>query len=204
MGVTPTVTYLTFSQGVVLLALVVGGSLLAGVVVIFGRRFSKNPDPSASIIRSWLAISLVFGLLVFCGAAFLIDDSPLRSTLLGGLIASVAAAVTFYFSSKTTDALTAAVASQGGTQPTAFSQSPQPTATVGAAYSSRLTANGQPPPTYQLVTGPGAGPLPPGLTLETNGTLHGTPQAAGSYTFTVAASNTAGTLLSGPLTIVVS
>jgi len=200
-GTATTVPTLTFSQGVILLALVVGGSLLTGVVIILGRGYRKTPDPSASIIRSWLAVSLVIGLLVFCGAAFLVNDMSLRSTLFGGLIASVGAAVAFYFSSKATDALTAAVA--GGTQPSAFSQGPLPAGEVGVAYSTQLTANGQPPPTYQLVTGP-SDTLPPGLTLETSGALHGTPQTAGTYTFKVAATNSAGTKLSDPLTIVVS
>jgi hypothetical protein len=55
------------------------------------------------VIRSWIAISLVMGLPVFCATAFLINDASLRSTLYGGLIASVGAAIAFYFSSKAAD-----------------------------------------------------------------------------------------------------
>jgi hypothetical protein len=59
--------------------------------------------PAATLICSWLAIALVFGLLLFCAVAFAIDDQSLRSTLIGGLVASASAAVAFYFSSKSSD-----------------------------------------------------------------------------------------------------
>lgn len=91
--------------------------LLSGVVVIVGRHWLGSHDsnsasgqsPGASsdgdstIVRSWIAIALVGGLLVFCAAALSLGDSTLRSTLFGGLIASVGAAVAFYFSSKTAE-----------------------------------------------------------------------------------------------------
>jgi hypothetical protein len=89
--------------------LVVVGSviLLSGVVIIFGRYFlTKNEPPGAidtTLVRSWIAIALIAGLLLFCGVAFAIDDAPLRNTLFGGLVASVGAAIAFYFSSKGAD-----------------------------------------------------------------------------------------------------
>jgi hypothetical protein len=92
---------LSNSQGLWLFLIVVIGILLAGVVVIVGRKLLD--DQPSSLIRSWIAISLVLGLLAFCAAAFLITDTTLRSTLFGGLIASVAAAVAFYFSSSAAD-----------------------------------------------------------------------------------------------------
>jgi hypothetical protein len=54
-------------------------------------------------MRSWLAIALVGGLLVFCAASFELDDTALRSNLLGGVIASAGAATAFYFASKSAD-----------------------------------------------------------------------------------------------------
>jgi hypothetical protein len=60
-------------------------------------------DPDSMVIRSWIAIALVGGLLIFCAVAFAVDDPSLRSTLFGGLIASVGAAVAFYFSAKGAD-----------------------------------------------------------------------------------------------------
>ena len=112
---------LTFTEGTVLLALVIASSLLAGLVVIWGRKHTPNQqqssDQATPIIRSWIAISLVIGLLIFCAAAFMVSDTNLRSILLGGLVASVGSAVAFYFSSKSTDqAVSAVVAlSQAGT-----------------------------------------------------------------------------------------
>jgi len=135
----------------------------------------------------------------------LVDDPTLRSTLFGGLIASVGAAVAFYFSSKTTDqAVNAAVAmSQGGTQPTTFSQATPPSGNLGKTYNYRFNANGLPPPTFQVVTGMVNQQLPPGLTLDTDGTLRGTPQSLGNFTFLIAASNAAGTLVSQPMTVLI-
>jgi len=54
-------------------------------------------------MRSWLAIALVGGLLIFAGASFQLDDTALRSSLLGGVVASAGAAAAFYFASKSAD-----------------------------------------------------------------------------------------------------
>ena len=69
-------------------------------VVDLPRRDQPAADDK-SVIRSWIAMTLVFGLLIFCATAFVVGDSALRSTLFGGLVASVGAAVACYFSSKT-------------------------------------------------------------------------------------------------------
>jgi hypothetical protein len=75
--------------------------LAAGILIIVGRRsMGQKDDSSLSLIRSWIAISLVAGLLLFCAAPFALSDKTLRSTLFGGLVASVGAAVAFYFASK--------------------------------------------------------------------------------------------------------
>jgi hypothetical protein len=57
--------------------------------------------------------------------------------------------------------------------------------TVGTSYSSGFNATGAPPPIVTQVSGD----LPPGLTLNKDGTLEGTPSQAGKYTFTVQATN---------------
>jgi hypothetical protein len=110
----------TLSHGdfILVLAFTIAGVLLSGLVVILGRRHvppkntsSTSPPagqggdggPGGTVIRSWLAIALVFGLLLFCGVAFAIPDQSLRSSLIGGLVASAGAAVAFYFSSKSSD-----------------------------------------------------------------------------------------------------
>ncbi|HWG74121.1 MAG TPA: putative Ig domain-containing protein [Acidimicrobiales bacterium] len=61
--------------------------------------------------------------------------------------------------------------------------SPLPGAQVGNAYSQALAATGAVPPyTWTLVTG--SGPLPDGLTLNSDGTITGTPTTVGTSTFT--------------------
>ena len=59
---------------------------------------------------------------------------------------------------------------------------------VGDAYSFTFTASGDPAPTFSITSGS----LPPGLSLNPDGTLSGAPTAPGSYTFTVTAENGAG------------
>ena len=61
-------------------------------------------------------------------------------------------------------------------------------ATVGTLYSQRLVANSSEPVTWSV----GSGVLPTGLTLS-NGAISGTPTKAGSYSFTISASNGTGT-----------
>jgi uncharacterized protein (TIGR03437 family) len=57
-----------------------------------------------------------------------------------------------------------------------------PAGTVGATYAQRLAAAGGIPPYSWQVT---SGSLPGGLALDQTGVLHGTPSAAGSFTFQV-------------------
>jgi hypothetical protein len=59
---------------------------------------------------------------------------------------------------------------------------------TGVAYASALTATGDKPITWALVSGT----LPPGLTLNPDGSITGTPTTAGSYSFVVSATNSIG------------
>ncbi len=61
-----------------------------------------------------------------------------------------------------------------------------PAATLGAAYSQLLAANGGIAPYSYTVT---AGALPAGLTLSTAGTLSGTPSASGSFAISLTATD---------------
>jgi len=64
-----------------------------------------------------------------------------------------------------------------------------PNGTTGVAYSQTITASGGAPPSSFAVT---AGSLPPGLSLNGDGTLSGTPTQSGSFTFTVTATDPLG------------
>jgi hypothetical protein len=115
---TPTatpVTHLDVGDSWWLVVAVLAVVLLAGLVIIGGRRWLEGPPPSKpgdpvpregsdrTLIRSWLAISLVGGLLLFVAVSFWLDDTTLRSTLVGGLVANAGAAVAFYFAAKSSD-----------------------------------------------------------------------------------------------------
>ena len=56
-----------------------------------------------TMIRSWLAVALVSGLLLFAAVSFVIDETDLRNLLMGGVIASAGTATAFYFASKTSE-----------------------------------------------------------------------------------------------------
>ncbi len=62
--------------------------------------------------------------------------------------------------------------------------SPLPNATLGIFYSQLLSANGGLPP-YSWSLAPGSGPLPPGLSLASNGSLSGTPTSTGPFGISV-------------------
>jgi PASTA domain len=94
---------LSWPQTLAVISVIAGVLLLIGVLVIVARRSLGGKDPSQSIVRSWLALTLVAGLVLFAAVTFAINDPNLRSTVFGGLTASVGAAIAFYFSSKSSD-----------------------------------------------------------------------------------------------------
>jgi uncharacterized membrane protein len=97
-------------------------------------------------------------------------------------------------------------ASQGYTininpAPLAITTTSLPSGTVGTAYSQTLAATGGTPPyTWQT----GSGSLPGGLTLSSSGTISGTPNSAGSFTFQVGVSDSAQGTAVGTFTIVIA
>ncbi|TIQ37119.1 MAG: autotransporter domain-containing protein [Mesorhizobium sp.] len=71
----------------------------------------------------------------------------------------------------------------------ALSPATIPSGTAGTAYSQAVTASGGNAPYSFAVT---AGSLPAGLSLSSTGTLSGTPSVAGSFNFTVTATDSTG------------
>jgi hypothetical protein len=85
----------------VLLWLFLGALALIGVILVVARSLVPSRSPSQDgIVRSWIALALVAGLLVFCAVAFAVQDANLRSTLIGALAAAAGATIAFYFSGK--------------------------------------------------------------------------------------------------------
>ncbi len=93
------------------------------------------------------------------------------------------------------------VVAASGTPPSFTAASPPTTAITGSPYSYTFTASGNPAPDFRV----GTGALPDGLGLDsTTGLLSGTPITAGTFTFTIPASNGVGTPATSPsITIVV-
>jgi hypothetical protein len=97
------VTTLSWLQTLAILGIIAVTVLLIGLLVILARSTVAGNDPAQSVVRSWIALALVAALALFCAVTFAIDNSNLQNTIFGGLIASVGAAVAFYFSSKSSD-----------------------------------------------------------------------------------------------------
>ncbi|HYL74433.1 MAG TPA: putative Ig domain-containing protein [Bryobacteraceae bacterium] len=66
-------------------------------------------------------------------------------------------------------------------------QSPLPDGTMGVAYSQVISASGGVPPYTFFIANP-----PPGLSLDKNGSLTGTPTTTGTFTFTVSVADNMG------------
>ncbi|UZK66222.1 putative Ig domain-containing protein [Sphingomonas sp. M1-B02] len=78
----------------------------------------------------------------------------------------------------------------------ALSAPPLPAGSVGLAYSGSVAASGGTAPYSYAIS---AGALPAGMALATDGTLSGTPTAAGSFALTITATDNSGG--SGPYTV---
>jgi hypothetical protein len=95
---------LSFSQLLTVLGIAAVVFIIVGLIVLWGRsRLKTRGETEQSLVRSWLALILVLGLVLFSGVALFLSDTNLRSVLIGGLTASAGTAVAFYFSSKAAD-----------------------------------------------------------------------------------------------------
>lgn len=88
------------------------------------------------------------------------------------------------------------------TAPVTVTTNSLPDGTVGQSYSAVLTASGGVTPyTWSVVARPG--PLPPGINLDSSGTLSGTPTSGGFYQFTVFVNDATGKQANKTLSIFV-
>lgn len=74
---------------------------------------------------------------------------------------------------------------------------PHATIRLDDAYSARVKASGRPTPTFRV----SSGTLPPGVVLNRNGVLSGAPTGLGSFTFRIAAANSAGSASTQAITL---
>ncbi|MFG2820944.1 PASTA domain-containing protein [Kitasatospora sp. NPDC048365] len=88
--------------------------ITAAVILLIGLGLLLARRPVT--VRSWLALMLVAGLLLFSVLSFAVNDSATRGTLLGAVGAVVGTVVAFYFTSKTTEQTNQLLAATVGTE----------------------------------------------------------------------------------------
>jgi hypothetical protein len=87
--------------GAIILVVVVVGVLL--VVNGWPRAATASNSADRSVVRRWIAVSLVVGLLVLTAAEIAGNNATTTSALIGGLTASVGSAIAYYFSTKASE-----------------------------------------------------------------------------------------------------
>jgi len=107
-GGNPSTAVLTWGEALAALGITAAVILLIGLGLLLTRRTAS--------VRSWIALSLVAGLVLFCVLAFAIDDPSARSTLIGALGAAVGSVIAFYFTSKATEQTHQLLAATMGTE----------------------------------------------------------------------------------------
>ncbi|HEU5002696.1 MAG TPA: putative Ig domain-containing protein, partial [Actinomycetota bacterium] len=159
-----------------------------GVPYTYTFAASGNPSPSFAVASGSLPAGFSLS------AAGVLSGTP---TVTGTATFSVSAAN----SAGTTTAGPLSITVSNTTVPPTFTADTPPTsATAGTAYSYTFAASGTPAPTFSVASGS----LPAGLSLSAAGVLSGTPSTAGSSTFTVRASNSAGSVTSPNITVTVA
>jgi hypothetical protein len=89
----------------------------------------------------------------------------------------------------------------GATQAPCITTTSVPGGSTGTPYSATITTvGGTAPYTYRITSGT----VPPGLTLAPDGTLSGTPTAAGTYTFIVQSTDAHGATDTQQMTVTIS
>jgi uncharacterized repeat protein (TIGR01451 family) len=161
--------------------------------------YTTNGGPNSPVVAGGVAfVASYSGMLLGLDASTgqLLWSSPLGVP--SGGSATVANGMVFQPSG--TGTLFAYQLNPSAVPPTLTADSPATTLSVNQSYSYTFTATGSPSPTFALASGS----LPAGMTLSPAGLLSGTPTTAGTYTFTVSASNGYGTPAVSPaITIVV-
>ena len=85
-------------------------AVLASGLIVLGIRSvmanvtdGKDESEDKSVVRAWLAVLLVSGLLFFGAMSFYVTDAALRNLVLGGIVASAGTVTAFYFASKSAE-----------------------------------------------------------------------------------------------------
>ena len=91
-------------ERLLVLAILLGVLIVAtGLLLLWARHRQGSRETTPSIVRSWIALTLVTALVILTAFSLALPDEDVRNLLIGGLVASVGAAVAYYFSSKDAD-----------------------------------------------------------------------------------------------------
>jgi hypothetical protein len=124
------------------------------------------------------------------------ETSPISQSFVGRIDSASGSPIV-----ATSSPVTVTWAASQSLAPTFSADAATSSGTVGSSYSYTFAATGSPAPTFSKASGT----IPPGLTLTSStGALSGVPTTAGTYTFVVGASNSAGTAAGKTQTIVVA
>lgn len=108
--------------------------------------------------------------------------------------------VTDALSAVATKTMTLTVSQTGGSTLTITTPSPLPVAPLNQGYTATMAGSGGTPPYIWTFSG---GSIPPGLQLNTNGTLSGTPTTAGTYNFSILLTDNTGASVQGSFSLTV-
>lgn len=111
----PAPSVLTWGETLTALLIIAGVILVIGLILWMTSASAKTAT-GGGVARSWIALSLIAGLLFSGVLAFAVNDSTIRSGLIGALGAAVGAATAFFFSSKSTDQAHDLLTSSMGTE----------------------------------------------------------------------------------------
>jgi hypothetical protein len=173
-------------------------SLAVGGTVTLTATANQNVGPTPyglSIVNSTTGVVLTHVGTGTTTSVTVTETSPISQSFVGRIDSAGGSPI-----AATSSPVTVTWASQS--QAPAFSaDAATSSATVGSSYSYTYAATGSPAPTFSVTSGT----IPPGLTLTSStGVLSGVPTTAGTYTFVVGASNSAGTAPGTTQTIVVA
>lgn len=96
-------TAIAWEQALQIIGILAAAFVAVGALILIGRWHMDKTQADSSLVRSWMALFLVVGLLVFTVASMTFDDATVRNTLIGAVAANAGAAIAFYFASKSSD-----------------------------------------------------------------------------------------------------
>jgi hypothetical protein len=85
-------------------AILVSGVIVMLIRLVMAKATDGKEEPEdKSVVRGWLAVLLVSGLLLFGAMSFYMTDAALRNLVIGGIVASAGTVTAFYFASKSSE-----------------------------------------------------------------------------------------------------